>query len=43
MDTTDLRHFLNERDVIGPAKGPARTMAEFQAAPVAQAAAPAAS
>ena len=37
MNITDLRHFLDERGAIGPVKGPARAMAQFQADVVAHA------
>ena len=30
MYITDLRHFLDEGGAIGPAKGPGRTIAQFQ-------------
>ena len=31
MYITDLRHFLDESGAVGPTKGPARAMAQFQA------------
>ena len=37
MYITDFRHFLDESGAIGPAKGPARVMAQFQADVVANA------
>ena len=37
MYITDLRHLLDERGAIGPVKGPARAMAQFQAKVVAHA------
>lgn len=37
MYITDLRHFLDPSGAIGPAKGPARVLAQFQAEVVAHA------
>ena len=37
MYINDLRHLLDETGAIGPTKGPARAMAQFQAAVVAHA------
>src|SRR4029450_7549413 len=37
MYITDFRHILDESGAIGPAKGPARVMAQFQADVVANA------
>ena len=37
MYITDLTHFLDKSGAINPAKGPARTMAQFQVDAVAHA------
>jgi ribosomal protein L37AE/L43A len=37
MYITDLKHFLDSRGAIGPTKGPARAMAQFQTDVVASA------
>jgi len=37
MYITDVRHFLDAKDAIGPQKGPAKVMAEFHAGVIAYA------